>query len=249
MKNIGFDNKLGKPSLSFQPLYKQIEEHVKQLIIEQRWKPGEVLPNEFQLAEEFGVSQGTVRKALNALSAAKILSRQQGVGTFVSEHSTHQSLYRFFPLIADGKLPELPKAKLLSLAIEKVPPTVLDKLGLDDNEQVIHFTRQRLLNDEVCIVESIYLPHKYFQGLESETELPHTLYHYYQQVFNLTVQKTQDSIKAVLSDSRDAKWLGVNEGLALLEVQRLTQTIDGKIIEYRVSRCLSDNYHYLVELS
>ena len=82
-----FENKLSNPSLAFQPLYKQVEEHVTQLIVEQRWKPGEMLPNEFALAEEFGVSQGTVRKALNSLTQAKILTRRQGVGTFVSEHT------------------------------------------------------------------------------------------------------------------------------------------------------------------
>lgn len=249
MKKIGFDSKLDKPSLTFQPLYKQIEEHIKQLVIEQRWKPGDVLPNEFQLAEEFGVSQGTVRKALNALSSDKILVRQQGIGTFVSEYSAHQSLYRFFPLIADGKSPELPKANLVSLVIEAVSPEITEKLGLKKHESVIHVTRQRLLNDTVCILESIYLPHKYFPALEHETELPHTLYHYYQQAYNLTVQKTQDSIKAVLSESRDLEWLGVSEGRALLEIRRLTHTIEGKIIEYRISRCLSEHYHYLVELS
>jgi len=249
MKKIGFDNKLVKPSLTFQPLYKQIEEHVKQLIVEQRWKPGDILPNEFQLADEFGVSQGTVRKALNGLSAEKILTRQQGVGTFVSKHSKQQSLYRFFPLIADGHAPELPKAKLLSLKVAEPTTDVIKKLGLSKSDAVIHFVRQRLLKDEVCILESVYLPQKYFQGLETDSNLPHTLYHFYQQSFNLTVQKTQDSIKAVLSDKNDAKWLNIPEGQALLEVERLTHTIDGKVIEFRVSRCLSDKYHYLVELS
>lgn len=249
MKKIEFDDKLNKPSLAFQPLYKQVEEHVKQLIIERRWKPGEALPNEFQLADELGVSQGTVRKALNGLTDAKILTRQQGVGTFVSEHNTQQSLYRFFPLIADGKRPELPAANIISLAIEDVEPIVLQKLSLTAGEKVIHLVRQRLLEGEVCIHESIFLPHKHFESLENETELPHTLYHYYQQVFNLTVQKTQDTIKAVLAKKDDARFLNIAQGQPLLEVQRLTQTIDGKIIEYRISKCLSDKYHYFVELS
>ena len=77
-----------------------------------------MLPNEFQLAEEFGVSQGTVRKALNSLTDAKVLTRRQGVGTFVSEHTAQHGLYRFFPLVADGKNPELPKAQQVSLKLE-----------------------------------------------------------------------------------------------------------------------------------
>ena len=96
--------------------------------------------------------------------------------------------------------------------------------------------------------ESIYLPHKYFKGLEQETELPHTLYHYYQQEFNLTVQDTQDSIKASLATKQDTDLLGVKLNSALLEVRRTTRTIDKKIIEYRISRCRTDNFHYLVDL-
>ena len=103
MNENRFDNKLSRPGLAFQPLYKQVEEQVTQLIVEQRWKPGEMLPNEFQLASEFGVSQGTVRKALNSLTSSKILTRKQGIGTFVSEHTGHHGLYRFYPLIGDGK--------------------------------------------------------------------------------------------------------------------------------------------------
>jgi GntR family transcriptional regulator len=247
MKKFGFDNKLIKPTLAFQPLYKQIEDHVKQLIVEQRFTPGEALPNEFQLAEEFGVSQGTVRKALNALTETKILTRRQGVGTFVSKHSAQQSLYRFFPLIADGGEPELPEANLLSLKVEKVSDSILNKLALKANEKVIHLVRQRLLNNKVFMLESIYLPQKYFPSLVNETELPHTLYHYYQETFKLTVQKTQDSIKAVLSNKDDVGLLCDAPGLALLEVRRVTETIDNKIIEFRISRCLSDDYHYLVD--
>jgi GntR family transcriptional regulator len=248
MNKQKFDNKLNRPNLAFQPLYKQVEEHVKQLIIEQRWKPGEALPNEFQLADELGVSQGTVRKALNGLTDSKILTRKQGVGTFVSEHNNQQSLYRFFPLIKDGASPELPKAVLLSLAIEEVDVEIKNNLGLKAKEKVIHLVRQRILQEQFCIVESIYLPHKFFKGLEAETDLPHTLYHYYQQEFNLTVQDTQDSIKAVLATSEDEKLLGIKSNSALLEVKRITRTIDGKTIEYRVSRCRSDEFHYLVDL-
>lgn len=248
MNTQKFDNKLNSPSLAFQPLYKQVEEHVKQLIVEQRWKPGEALPNEFQLATELGVSQGTVRKALNALTDAKILTRRQGVGTFVSEHNTQASLYRFFPLIADGATPELPKAQLLSLCLQDANAHVSEKLGLSVAEQVIHLVRKRILRDEVCLLESIYLPYKYFKGLELEKELPHTLYHYYQQAYQLTVQDTQDSIKACLASADDADLLGINKGEAILSVERITRSIDGKLMEYRLSRCRSDKYHYLVDL-
>ena len=248
MNKNRFDNKLSRPGLAFQPLYKQVEEHVTQLIVEQRWKPGEMLPNEFQLANELGVSQGTVRKALNSLTDAKIITRRQGIGTFVSEHTGHHSLYRFFPLIADGKSPELPKAELLSVETEIATKQVAEALELDVKAKVIKLSRRRILNNEFCIAEMIFLPHKYFSILETQPDVPHTLYHFYQTQFNLTVRDTRDSIKADLANKKDAEMLGIRVGDPLLEVTRITHSLDGKAIEYRQSRCRSDNYHYLVEL-
>jgi GntR family transcriptional regulator len=248
MNKNRFDNKLSRPGLAFQPLYKQVEEHVTQLIVEQRWKPGEMLPNEFQLASELSVSQGTVRKALNSLTDAKILNRRQGIGTFVSEHTGHHSLYRFFPLIADGKTPELPKAELLSIETHTATEQVAQALKLELAAKVIVLSRRRILNDEFCIAETIYLPHKYFAILEKEPQVPHTLYHFYQTQFNLTVRNTRDSIKAVLATKKDAQMLDILEGEPLLEVTRVTHSLDNKAIEFRLSRCRSDKYHYLVEL-
>lgn len=249
MASNKFDNKLSSGGMTFQPLYKQVEEHVTQLIVEQRWKPGEMIPNEFQLADEFGVSQGTVRKALNGLTQSKILTRRQGVGTFVSEHTGSQALYRFFPIVEDGRAPELPKAEIVTFALCETPPEgVRTQLNLGAQDKIILLSRKRLLEDVVCLLEDIYLPEKFFPAFLELEEVPHTLYHFYQLQFNLTVHKTTDKIKAVLATKEDAQLIGVDEGAPLLMFTRQTKSLDGKIIEYRINRCRSDNYHYLVDL-
>jgi GntR family transcriptional regulator len=248
MSSSQFDHKLGGPSLAFQPLYQQVAEYIKQLVVERRWQPGEMLPSEFRLADEFKVSQGTVRKALNLLTDTKIVTRRQGVGTFVSEHTAQDALFRFFPLQADGKGAELPKAELLH--IEQVSPhkSVQSALTITSKEKVTKIERRRILDNEFCMLETIYLPAKYFSGIHERKDIPHTLYHFYQTDFNQTVFKTRDSIKAVLATEDDAKLLQIESGTALLLVTRVTESIDGKLIEYRESKCRSDHYHYQVEL-
>lgn len=241
-----FGNKLGTSGLAFLPLYKQVEKHVTQLIVESRWKPGDMLPSEFQLANEFGVSQGTVRKALNALTDAKVLTRKQGLGTFVAEHTGRPALYRFFPLVADGQDPQLPSSELLSLDVEKASKEVAKQLSLKTGDSVVLLKRRRTLNGQACLLEDIYLPKKYFPNIEKEPEIPHTLYHFYQTNFNLTVHKTIDKIKAILTDKDDAKLLDIKAGDPLLMFTRLTKALNDQIIEYRVTRCRSDEYHYLV---
>ncbi|MBU3021187.1 GntR family transcriptional regulator [Aestuariibacter sp. A3R04] len=248
MSSSQFDHKLGGPSLAFQPLYQQVAEYIKQLIVERRWQPGEMLPSEFKLADEFNVSQGTVRKALTLLTDTKIVSRRQGVGTFVSEHTAQDALFRFFPLQADGKGADLPKAELLSQ--EQIdPPEVLQvALAISAKEKVAKLKRRRILDNEFCMLETIFLPAKFFPAIEKREDIPHTLYHFYQTDYNQTVFKTRDSIKAVLATKSDAKSLGVEKGAPLLLVTRITESIDGKLIEYRESKCRTDHYHYQVEL-
>jgi len=249
MTSKKFNNKLSKNGPSYRPLYKQVEEYVTQLIIEQRWKPGEILPNEFKLAEEFNVSQGTVRKALNVLTGSKILHRRQGIGTFVSEHTEQNALYRFFPLVADGEKPELPSSETLFCRMIPAPIEVAEHLELKENEMVIFFSRRRTIDDEICILEDIYLPEKYFKGFMEEKEIPHTLYHFYQTDYQHTVQDISDEIKAISASKADAKLLQIKVNTPLLHFTRVAKTLNGKLIEYRITRCRSDKYHYLVNLS
>ena len=248
MSSSQFDHKLGGPSLAFQPLYQQVAEYIKQLIVERRWQPGEMLPSEFRLADEFKVSQGTVRKALTLLTDTKIVTRRQGVGTFVSEHTAQDALFRFFPLQADGKGADLPKAELLDIAFIAPNKQVQNALKLTSKERVTQLERRRILDNEFCMLETIYLPAKYFSGIHERKDIPHTLYHFYQTDYNQTVFKTLDSIKAGLATAQDARLLGIEEGTPLLLVTRVTESIDGKLIEYRESKCRSDHYHYQVEL-
>ena len=60
------------PSPDFRPLYVQVMEIISKRIEKGEWGPGEVLPAEPKFAEELGVSQGTVRKALDNIARKKI---------------------------------------------------------------------------------------------------------------------------------------------------------------------------------
>ena len=69
------------------------------------WKPGQLIPNEFEIAAEFGVSQGTARKAISELAAEGLVLRRQGRGTFVVEHTPAHVLFRFFNIVRRGPAP------------------------------------------------------------------------------------------------------------------------------------------------
>ncbi|NCC63085.1 MAG: FadR family transcriptional regulator [Spirochaetia bacterium] len=62
-------------------------EKIKELLIEQKLAPGDMIPNEISLAESLKVGRGTVREALKILSAYGVVVIKQGHGTFVSSAS------------------------------------------------------------------------------------------------------------------------------------------------------------------
>jgi len=80
-----------KATATFQPLYVQIRELLERALEAGEWPPGTMIPSEIELASRFGVSPGTVRKAVGALAGANVLVRRQGKGTFVSTHTEEKS--------------------------------------------------------------------------------------------------------------------------------------------------------------
>jgi GntR family transcriptional regulator len=91
----------GAASEAFSPLYRQIKVLITQDMQAGVWKPGEMIPSEFELAERFKASQGTVRKAIDELASENLVVRRQGKGTFVATHTEQTTRYRFLRLAAD----------------------------------------------------------------------------------------------------------------------------------------------------
>ena len=84
--------------LEAQPLYVKARNIMVDRLISGQWRPGQVLPSEFAIAAELGVSQGTVRKALDDMTAEGLVVRKQGRGTFVAEAEDNSILFRFYRL-------------------------------------------------------------------------------------------------------------------------------------------------------
>ena len=76
---------MGAPKISYNPLYLQVKDLLLKRIVADGCKPGDLLPSESRLAEDFGTSVSTVRQALSILVAEDILTKKQGKGTFVCD--------------------------------------------------------------------------------------------------------------------------------------------------------------------
>ena len=64
-------------------LAEQVQEQIYHYILELSMRPGDKLPNEFELGEKFGVGRSTIREAVKLLASRGVLEVRQGSGTYV----------------------------------------------------------------------------------------------------------------------------------------------------------------------
>ena len=132
---------------TFSPLYRQIKGLITRGLQAGDWKPGEAIPSETELAGRFGVSQGTVRKAIDELATENLLVRRQGRGTFVATHHEARAQFRFLRLRRDGGGEPGPMdSRILECRRLRAPGEVSRLLQLrarDDTGVDEHLTEQR----------------------------------------------------------------------------------------------------------
>jgi GntR family transcriptional regulator len=236
----------GEP-LGFRPLYRQARDLLVKRIVDGEWQPGAALPNEFELAADLGVSQGTIRKALDELEAERFVVRRQGKGTFVARHDEARILFQFFKLIPDSGKSEFPESQILGVGADTADAKTAAALNLRSGARVVRIERLRSLGGEICIFERIALPRSLFPGIEKR-ELPNNLYELYRSDFGVTMVRASEKLKAVAAGKREARYLGLAPGAPLLSIDRRAIAADGRPAEWRLSLCRTDRSHYWSDL-
>ena len=232
-----------KGSLS---LYMQVKELLVAKIGNGDWLPGSIIPSEINLAQELGVSQGTVRKAITELVENNVLTRKQGRGTFVSTHDTHRALFHFFHITDNQGHKVLPDSRILHCRRKQASRKEAAKLRLSAGTQVIRIDRVRNFSAKPTMIEIITLPARPFGGLgnRGKLELPNTLYELYEKQFGITIHSAEEQLRAVAASKHDARILDLAVGTPLLEIERVALTLDKTPVELRISRCSTENHHY-----
>lgn len=235
-------------STNFQPLYKQVYDTLIVRLADGYWKPAAALPSEFALADELGVSQGTVRKALNQLVAENILIRRQGKGTYVSEHTQESSMFRFFRYREAGGDDLIPVTEIIDVKKRKASRREAQKLELDNEKRLVQVTRLRSINGKPAIFERVLQPLAIFPGIDKERELPNSLYTLYQEKYNITIVEVRDELQAVSLPADIAGHLNLQANSPALMTERASINIDGRVSEWSQAYCSTDNFVYSVSL-
>ncbi len=231
------------------PLYKEVKRQITDSLRQGEWKPGAAIPSEKVLSERFGVSIGTVRKAVDELTAENLLIRHQGRGTYVASHSRNRQFFYFFHIIRHDGEKEYPQVELIQFGKGKADAQEAARLGIALGARVFRFANRLSIGGEPVIVDEITLPEDLFPGL-TEKRLrgrPSTLYHFYQQTYDVTVVRTEDRLRAVLANEFHAGVLGLVPGAPLLQIVRTALSYRDQPVEYRRSYVNTQKYEYFKE--
>lgn len=252
-KNSSFSDADSYSALAptFSPLYQQIKGLITQSLQSGEWKPGELIPSEMELAARFKVSQGTVRKAIDELSAENLVVRRQGKGTFVATHNEARSQFRFLRLVPDDGERAYPENNIIEVRRLRAPADVARMLDLKSGESVVFLKRVQSFSAVPTILEELWLPGAIFKGLTMErlNEYKGPMYALFESEFGTHMIRAQEQIRAVCADDVVADLLLVAQGTPLLSVERISFTYGDKPVELRRGLYLTNAHHYRNELS
>ncbi|HEX8740847.1 MAG TPA: GntR family transcriptional regulator [Casimicrobiaceae bacterium] len=233
------------------PLYAQVQALLEHGLERAEWKPGEAIPSELELAARFGVSQGTVRKAIDALAAANRLVRRQGKGTFVATHTEERSSnFRFLRIRRDDGEYEYPASRLVDLKRARAGAEAARALDLRTGEGVYVLRRLLEYGGRPVVLDEITLPAARFRGLTRERydAFHGSMYGFFETEFGVHMLRAVERLHAVSADRATAALLRVAAGTPLLAVDRVTCTWGERPVELRRGLVATTAHHYWNEL-
>lgn len=234
---------------AFSPLYQQIKGLILNSLRLGEWKPGEAIPSEMELAARFRVSQGTVRKAIDELSAENLLVRRQGKGTFVATHAERQVQFRFLKLVPDIGTPgsEGPAQRdIIECRRTRASADVARALALRAGDSVLQARRVLTFAGTPTILEDIWLPAAPFKGLTAERLATYQgpMYALFETEFNVRMVRAEEKIRAESAVDGRELLLKVQLGTPLLSVERIAYTYKDMPMELRRGYYRTDTHHY-----
>lgn len=240
--------KLARPD----PLYAQVQREISEAILSGQWERGSQIPGELEIAELYGVSIGTARRALSALVSIGFLERRPRHGTFVADRSPHHNLrflYHYYRL--HGKNDELVVSQAKVLSLQHGTATDEERAKLDfaaQNTSVIRIRRVRSVDGKPVMYEHILLPEHRFPDFPTAEELPNLMFAYFEDKYGIKISSAREKLSAEVASDDDIKYLGLTASDAVLVIDQIAFDTSHAPIEHRVLRAVTNGFRYINEV-
>lgn len=204
------------------PKYRQLLQLLRQQILAGQFAPGARLPTEEELSQQYGLSRGTVRKAIEQLGAEGFVYSEQGSGTYVSATHPNAAPFRF----ADCPAGAAVTYQVIAQEIIPAAMAVAQALSLPLGEPVIHIKRLRLDTERSVVAgfSERFLPQSFCPELLDADLTRQSIHDILVTRSDLPLLRAVIEIEAQMLDAEDAALLGVPPGAPAMVVTRTTYT-------------------------
>jgi GntR family transcriptional regulator len=232
------------------PFYQQIKQWFYAELRKGNLRPGMRLPSETRLAEAFGTSRIVVRQALQEMVQEGLLTRKQGLGTFVALPKVQEGLVqRLTGFYEDMQARGLSvRTRVTCMEVVPVGEPVASYLQISPGEPVYKLGRLRFVEREPILHVVSYLPYHLCPGLYQMDFEQNSLYRILEEHYGLRIARGRRSIEAVLATPREAGLLGIQKGAPLILLRSIVYLEDGRPLEYYEAKHRGDRCAFEVEL-
>lgn len=203
------------------PAYEQVKAFIRGRIGGGQWKPGDPVPSEAALMQQFGISRMTVNRALRELATEGLVTRIQGSGTRVAElHriSSRLTIRDIHEEVAERG--HVHSTRVLLAAREKAGAAMAQSLGLRTSAAVFHSVLVHLENSVPIQYEDRYVnPAAAPDYLKTDFTLQSPTLHLLQ---HAPLTEASYSIEACLPTAQEARELGIKRTDPCLAMMRRT---------------------------
>ena len=229
---------------SAKPRYLQIADDIEEQIKTGRLAPAEEIPSETALMERYGVSSGTVRKAVAQLRMNGLVETYQGKGSFVKSRPpvTRKSSDRFrrshrragkAAYIAETEQAGVkPTVQVLSIGPVSAPAEIAARLGVDEGEKVL--ARRRLYFSDGTPTEEAtsYLPWDVARDIpELFEENPGGGIYARLEEHGHEFAEYTETVRARLATKQEASALALSPGSPVIHLTRNAVTTADRVVE------------------
>lgn len=224
-------NKAPSPTL---PKAQAIESEVRRRILDREWRQGDRIPDEADLAVEFGAARATVNKALQVLADEGLLDRRRRAGTRVAIDPVRKATLTI-PIVRE-QIETAGMAyghRIFAQRRSPLPDALVRRLGVRTGTSMIHLRAVHYGDGTPFQYEDRWINPKAIGGMDS-VDFHHVNANEWL-VRNAPSSRADVTFSAANADARDARMLRTQPGQALLILHRTTWTEDQPITLVRIA--------------
>lgn len=219
--------------------WQSLEGAIRQRIQSREWPPGELIPNEVDLADEFGCARATVNRALRHLADQGLLDRKRKAGTRVTLHPVRKATLHI-PIVRkeiEGRNQDYGYALILS-KLQAPPSDVRGRMKLDDDKKLMKVEALHLADGKPFLFEDRWINVAAIPAMK-KVDLTKVSANEWL-VVNAPFTTGNISFSAANASSKVAEILNVTENAAHFVVERTTWDDDVAITD--ATMIYSDGY-------